>query len=201
MRHRYHTLLPFALLCGLARAGEVTLLSGWQGGGALQHIDSDSTLSIAQAPVNGVILGTPLNDEQVLELFYSRQLSRLQASEVAVPQAELIGLDIHYLHLGGTAVTEEYGGWQGFVSGGLGLTHFSPALSGAEAETRPSMSLGLGASWMATRHVGLRLEARLFGSLFNSHTRIFCSGGCDFQVEGDMLSQYALFAGVVLRLD
>jgi len=194
-------LLSLLLFPAIAGATDFTLFSGTQGGGALDHIASGGTLSIAQAPVHGLILGLPIDSEREYELFYSRQLTRLQEGAVAVPAQELIDLDIHYLHLGGTVLSEPWHDWQGFLSGGLGVTYFSPSLSGAGPETRPSMSYGLGARWMPTPRLGLRLEARLLGSLFNSNTRVFCSGGCAFSIDGDLLTQYAVMGGVVVRLD
>jgi hypothetical protein len=195
----------FALLLSLSSsallATELTLFGGTQGGGDLNHIDTNSTLRFEQSPAHALILGRPLDHNRDLELFYSQQQTRLGGGSNAVPAADQFDVDIHYLHLGGTVLSEERNGWQGFLSGGLGLSHFSPSLGGATAENRASMSLGLGARWMSHPRLGLRLESRLYGTLFNSNTAIFCSGGCQLSVSGDLLSQYAIFAGVVVRLD
>jgi hypothetical protein len=136
-----------------------------------------------------------------MELYYSRQQTRLSEGEEVVPAGELLDVDIHTLQLGGTVLSERRYGWQGFLSGGLGFTYFDPSLYGSGAETRASMSLGLGARWMPLKRVGVRLEGRLYGSLFNSTTSVFCAGGCRISVQGDLLRRYALFAGVVVRLD
>lgn len=193
--------LVLSLSSSTLLATELTLLGGSQGGGNLNHIDTNSTLHFEQAPARALILGWPLDHNRDLELFYSQQLTRLGDGSSAVPAADQFDVDIHYLHMGGTVLSEELYGWQGFLSGGLGLSHFSPSLGGASAENRASMSLGLGARWMPHSRVGLRLESRLYGTLFNSNTAIFCSGGCQVSVSGDLLSQYAFFAGVVVRLD
>lgn len=197
--------LILTLLLSLASpallATDLTLLGGTQGGGNLNHINTDSTLHFEQAPARALILSWPLGQDRDLEVFYSQQQTRLGEANSSVPNSDLFDLDIHYLHLGGTVLSEARYGWQGFLSGGLGLSHFSPALGGATAENRVSMSLGLGARWMPTARIGLRLESRLYGTLFNSNTSIFCSGGCQLSVSGDLLSQYAIFAGLVLRLD
>ncbi len=182
-------------------AAELTLLSGAQGGGRLNHIDTSSTLRFEQTPSRALILGWPVSHHQDMEIFYSQQQTRLIDGSAAVPAQALFDIDVHYLQLGGTVLSEQRYGWQGFLSGGLGLTHFSPSLGGATAENRASMSLGLGARWMPHDHVGLRLESRLYGSLFNSNSAIFCSGGCQVSVSGDLLSQYAIFAGLVVRFD
>ncbi len=196
---RLFILLLSCLLPTLGSAAEVTLLYGTQDGGRFEHIDSNTTLDIAADSVWGMIIGTPLNRKQELELLYTRQRTRLQESGKTVPVEELIALDVHYLHLGGTVLSDPYSGWQGFLSGGLGLTHFNPTFSELDSETRPSMSLGLGARWMPSQRVGLRLETRLYGTLFNSQTSVFCGGGCVITVSGNLLTQYSLLAGLVFR--
>lgn len=184
-----------------AMALDLTLLSGRQDGGHLDHIDTTSTLHFEGSSATALILSQPVTADKELELLLSRQQTRLTDGAPTLPAAELIDVDIHYLHLGGTVLSEQYYGARGFLSGGLGLSHFDPSLSGASAENRASISLGLGARWMATQRLGLRLETRFFGTLFDSNTAIFCSGGCQFAVSGNLLSQYSLFAGVVVRLD
>jgi opacity protein-like surface antigen len=193
--------LFLSLLTTSAIAVEITPLGGTQGGGVLTHIASGETLKLQEAPTQGLIIGWKLNREQEMELLYSRQQTRLQSSNSAIPQSDLFDLDIHTLQLGGTVLSETTHQLQGFLSGGLGITHYTPALSGADSETRASLSLGIGAKWMPVKNVGLRLEARGYGTLFNSTTSIFCSGGCTLSVSGDLLSQYALFAGIIIRLE
>ncbi|MFO7594027.1 MAG: hypothetical protein R6X15_08310 [Pseudomonadota bacterium] len=200
MKCRFFLLPLLGLFPTFVTAAEVSLLYGSQGGGNLEHVDTDATLKMAEEPVRALILGTPLNDYQELELLYSRQKTRLRDSS-AVADESLSSLDVHYLHLGGTVLSEPVADWQGFISGGLGFTHFSPLPSGVDSETRASMSIGLGTRWMPTRRVGLRLEARWYGTLFNSSTSIFCSGGCEMRVSGDLLSQYSVMGGVVFRFD
>jgi len=181
-------------------AAELSVLYGTQGGGSLEDDTTGATLELTEKPMQALIIGTPLNHEKDLELYYNRQETHLRDSS-AVPSATLSSLDIHYLHLGGTVLSEELAGWQGFVSGGLGVTYFSPRPSGLDPETRASMSVGIGARWMPTSRVGLRIETRLYGTVFNSNTSVFCSGGCVMSVTGDMLTQYAVFGGIVFRFD
>jgi hypothetical protein len=200
MRTRFFLTLLLCLCSALVTAAELSLLYGTQGGGSLEYIDTGATLEMAEKPVRALVIGTPLNYEKDLELFYSRQKTRLRDAS-AVANETLSSLDIHYLHLGGTVLSEQLADWQAFISGGLGVTHFSPLPGGSDPETRASMSVGLGARWMPTRRVGLRVETRLFGSLFNSNTSVFCSGGCVMTVSGDLLTQYAVYGGVVFRFD
>ena len=193
-------LLLLGLFPSAVSAVDISLLSGSQGGGHIEHISTGSTLNFADDSVNALIFSIPRHDNRDMELLYSRQKTRLEEAS-AVPAGELIALDVHYLHLGGTVFSEEFNGVSGFLSGGLGVTRFNPSPGGAVSENRASLSLGMGARWMPTSRVGLRLEGRLFGTLFNSNTAVFCSGGCTFAVSGELLTQYALFGGLVIHFD
>lgn len=203
-RHGMTFRLTLALLLSVyttaTTAVELSFLGGSQGGGEIEYIDTGSTLNFADDAVRAVVFSVPRGDEKSFELFYSRQHTRLE-EEPLVPAGELMDLDVNYLHFGGALMSEQLYGLQGFLTGGLGITHYNPSLSGAAAENRVSMSLGLGARWMPSDRVGLRLEGRLFGTLFNSNTVIFCSGGCSFAVSGELLNQYAILGGLVIRFD
>ncbi|MCW8918414.1 MAG: hypothetical protein OQL08_06325 [Gammaproteobacteria bacterium] len=180
---------------------DITPFGGSQGGGALRHIASEAMLHFEESPTRGVIFGWGIDHERELELLYQWQETTLRSDNSAIPEADLLTLEMHTLQLGGTVLSEERHHLRAFLSGGLGLTHYAPAASAASSETRPSLSLGIGAKWMPTRTLGVRLEARGYGTLFNSNTTLFCSGGCTIAVSGDLLSHYALFAGVVIRLE
>ena len=50
-----------------------------------------------------------------------------------------------------------------------------------------------------TEHVGIRLDARWFGTLFNGSGSAFCSGGaCAINVQGDMFSQFVANGGIIV---
>jgi opacity protein-like surface antigen len=196
-----YALLLATLFTSHALAIDITPLGGTQGGGSLRHIASDETLQFKDATTRGVILGWELDHRRELELLYQHQESSLESGSSAIPEGDLLTLESHTLQLGGTVLSEERHRLRGFLSGGIGFTHYTPSIAGAGSETRPSLSLGVGAKWMPTRNIGLRLEARGYGTLFNSNSAIFCSGGCTLAVSGDLLSQYALFAGMIIRLE
>ncbi len=75
----------------------------------------------------------------------------------------------------------------------------TPKGEGLTSETKLSLSLGGGARFYLTDRLGLRLDARWFGTFFNGSGAVFCSNGaCLLNVQGDTLSQYTATAGVVL---
>lgn len=182
-------------------AVEITPIVGHRGGGYFKHIDSEQSLKLKEDTSAGVILGFKYANMQEIELFYSRYSTTLKSGSTALAVSDLFDLDIHYLHIGGAVLSEATDTIKPFLSGGLGMTYFSPALDGADTETRPSLSIGAGIKWMPSKSLGLRLEARGYGTLFNSNSAVFCSGGCRIRVSGDLLTQYEFFAGLIFRLD
>lgn len=194
-------LLLFYISTSSVLATEITPLFGHRGGGDFSHIATDNPLSLDDSNSTGFILGFKQSETQDLELLYSGYSTRLEASSPLVAESDLFDVDVHYLHLGGTVTSGEASWVVPFLSGGLGVTYFSPDISGADDELRLSMSLGGGVKWFPSDNIGLRLEARGFGTLFNNSTSVFCSGGCQVEVSGDLLYQYEIFAGVVVRLD
>ena len=73
-----------------------------------------------------------------------------------------------------------------------------------ESDTFWSGSIGVGLRVRPEARIGLRLEARAYGTLTQSDTDLFCRTGpdlniCAVRVEGDMLIQFEAFAGLTFR--
>ena len=65
-------------------------------------------------------------------------------------------------------------------------------------ETKFSFSLGGGIKIPLTEHIGLRVEGRGFGTMFDENSSLFCvNNRCAVRVEGDVIWQFTGFAGVV----
>jgi hypothetical protein len=74
-----------------------------------------------------------------------------------------------------------------------------PQGPGLDALTKFSLSLGGGVKLFATDRIGLRLEGRWFGTLFNGNGSAFCSSGtCAINVQGDLFSQFIANAGLII---
>ena len=59
-------------------------------------------------------------------------------------------------------------------------------------------------SLIPNSRLGIRLEARAYGTLMDANTDLFCQTGpdmniCAIRIDGSLLSQFELFAGVVFR--
>jgi opacity protein-like surface antigen len=181
---------------------EITPYAGYTIGGNFTDNSTGATLDVGEGGSLGLVLGLPDTPETRYELFYGFQQTKVTGGGTFGGET-LFDLDIHYLHLGGTYM------FRGdkvrpFLSGGLGATHFVPHGSGLNSKTYFSLSLGGGVKVPITDHVGLRFEGRGFLTILPDTTEIFCvsSGGaaCVVNVQGDVLGQILLMAGVTFSL-
>ena len=182
---------------------EITPFAGYTMGGQFTDAVTGKSLSFDDTSSYGIMVDfkQPLDKEggeSWIELYYSRQQTRLKADQGPFFGDPLFDVNIEYFHLGGT-YGQATGKMKPFVVGTFGATHMTPEGEGLHAETKFSLSLGGGVKLYLSEHVGIRLDARWFGTLFNGSGSAFCSGGaCLINVQGDVLSQFTANAGVIL---
>ena len=182
---------------------EITPFAGYTMGGQFTDAVTGKTLSFDDTSSYGIMVDfkQPLDKEggeSWIELYYSRQQTRLKADQGPFVSNPLFDVNVEYFHLGGT-YGQATGKMKLFLVGTFGATHMTPEGEGLHAETKFSLSLGGGVKLYLTERVGIRLDARWFGTLFNGSGSAFCSGGaCLINVQGDVLSQYSANAGVIL---
>ena len=181
---------------------EITPYAGYAIGGNFEDNTTGANLDVKEGGNVGLVLGLPDTPETQYELFYGFQRTKVTGGGTSAGET-LFDLDIHYLHLGGTLL---FPGdkVRPFLSGGLGATHFVPHGSGLNQKTYFSLSLVAGAKIPISGHVGLRFEGRGFLTILPDTTEIFCvsSGGaaCNVKVQGDVLGQLLLMAGITFSL-
>jgi len=176
---------------------EVAPFVGYRGGGGFEDRDTAGDLDVDESASFGVAVSRSLDRRRRLELWYSRQSSEVTGDNGTFTGNPLFDVDVHYLHLGGTVEVDDSTAFRSFVSGGLGVTHFDPDRSGLDAETRLSLSLGVGGKTYFSRNAGLRLEARFIGTLMDNDSSLFCvDGSCALQVDGGLFGQWEFGAGV-----
>ncbi len=203
MKRRFLPFLMMAMLAALplpARAAqfEITPFAGHTWGGEFTDAVTGNTAEVGESADYGLMLDVRKDDRSQYELYVSRQSTRLTTGQGLFTGNPLFDLDIWYFHVGGT-YTEAEGRVKPYVAGGLGATYLDPKGQGLNAETRFSLSIGVGAKVYVTEHIGLRLEGRWFGTLFNGSGSVFCANGaCALNVQGDLFSQVVANAGVVL---
>jgi len=181
---------------------ELTPFAGYGMGGDFENADDGSALEFDEGGSLGLILNLKADAMTQWELLYTRQTTELDTASLFLNQSTL-SVDVHYLHAGGTYLFEDRG-LQPYIAGGLGLSRFDPVGAEFDAESYFSMSLGVGLRFLPSQRFGVRLEGRVFSSLVDSDSTIFCRTGsdnnvCAIKVAGSLVTQWHAFAGVTFR--
>jgi len=176
----------------------LTPYGGGSFGGTFEDEDSDLSVNLADSSAFGLILDYQNAANTQYELIYSRV-----STDADISGGTLADIDLHTLQGGGTY---QFDGDRilPFIAATLGGTRVDAA--GYDADTFFSFSVGGGVQIAPSKRLGLRLEARAFGTLVRSGSSIFCvsdpaggNAGCAITVAGDMLWQVQAMAGVVFR--
>jgi opacity protein-like surface antigen len=175
---------------------EITPLGGFQGGGRFDIQNSNQNADVDSHNMYGIALGLRNDPTEQYELLYTRQETNLENN----PQFGPLNLNIEYLHVGGTVVTNDERRVQPYIAGGLGVTRFNTDLPNVNEETHFSINFGGGLRVPFNPHFSLRLEARGFLSFVDTNTAIFCASGsnggfCNIRGRGNTFFQYNVLAG------
>jgi hypothetical protein len=181
---------------------EITAFGAYRFGGTFEDDQSDASYELEDSPSFGLILNIRDKDNTQWEIFYSQQQTEAEFLGGAANDPQ-VDIDLHVLQLGGTYL------WDGevarpYLAFTLGGTHIRTSSAESNSDTFFSGSVGLGMQFLPTSRVGIRVEARAYGTLIDSGTDLFCSTGpdanvCAVRVEGEMLSQFETFVGVTFR--
>jgi len=181
---------------------ELTPFGAYRFGGTFAVEDSTETFDLQDSSSFGLILNFPHRANTQWEVFYSKQATVAEFS-AATPTDVAVDVDLQVLQLGGTYQFEG-DKVRPYIAATLGGTHARAYGTGSGSDTFWSASFGLGVMISPSSRVGLRLEARAYGTLMNSSTDLFCQTGpdanvCAIRIQGDVLGQFETFAGVVFR--
>ncbi len=181
---------------------EITPYGAYRVGGEFEETDTSSSIEIDDNASFGLILNARHSPVTQWEVIYSRQETSADASglELSNPAPDLT---IQYLQAGGTYL------WEGervrpFLAATLGGTHVDVSTPGFDSDTFFSFSLGLGLQINPNKRLGIRLEARGFGTLLDSSSDLFCEFGptnniCAVRIDGSLMWQTEAIAGLVFR--
>jgi len=180
----------------------LTPYASYRVGGTFEDQESAANIDLDEGGAFGVALNIRESANTQWEVVYARHDTAANTSDLA-GSAPSTDLRVQYLHGGGTYEFERRGTAQPYLVGTVGGTHISPDQAGLPSDTFWSISIGTGLNIRATERIGLRLEARLWGTLVESGSKLFCvsSGGavCQIEIDGKMLYQAELSAGVTMR--
>ena len=181
---------------------ELTPFGGYRFGGSLEIEESPDSFDFADSASFGLIANFPHRTNTRWEILYVNQSTEAEFSGVTTGDA-VIDVDLQILQIGGTY---QFDGETvlPYLAATLGATHAKASGTGSESDTFWSGSIGLGILVAPNSRVGLRLEARAYGTFTNSSTDLLCASGpddagCAIKVAGDLLTQIETFAGVVIR--
>jgi hypothetical protein len=178
---------------------EITPFGGYRFGGSFDVTESAASYEFKDSSSFGLILNLRDKANTQWELLYSNQSTEVQLQS-AVNLQSSIDVDMHILQIGGT--------YQGpgdtvrpYLAATIGGTNIK-AESGSDSFF--SGSIGVGLQIRPADRLGIRIEARAYGTLTDSDTDLFCRTGpdqniCAIRVDGEILSQFETFAGVVFR--
>ena len=180
---------------------EVTPFAAYRVGGEFSDTDTDSKVELQESNAWGLTVNGSVLPYTEWEVLWSRQSTDSDASGFAGPQTSF-AMRIDYLHFGGTYLFEGEN-VRPFIALTIGATRFDPGLPGLSGKTYGSASFGAGWKFYLGEHVGLRLEARGFGTLIDSSSRLFCAsdggGSCLIVAKGEVLTQFEARAGFSIR--
>jgi hypothetical protein len=184
------------------RFAEITPFIGYRFGGTFEQEQSEAEYELNDSPSFGLIVNIRHQDPTQWEIFYSQQKTEAEFLGATTNDPE-VDIDLHVLQLGGTYQFEGELA-RPYLAFTLGGTHIRTSSAESRSDTFFSGSIGVGMKFLPTSRVGIRVEARAYGTLVSSSTDLFCSTGpdanvCAIRLEGKMLSQFETFAGITVR--
>ena len=181
---------------------EITPFFGYRFGGTFETEDVTAKYEMQDSSSFGLLLNFRHKGNTQWEILYSQQSSEAEYSGPDGPDP-FVDTEIHVLQFGGTYQGEGQRG-RPYLAATIGGTHIRTDSADSSSDTFFSGSIGVGMMFMPASSVGIRVEARAYGTLVDSDSSIFCSTGpdqniCAVAIDGKVLSQVELFAGVTFR--
>ena len=177
---------------------------GYRFGGTFEDDETEEDYDLENNSSIGLVLNFPAQRNTEWELYYSRQETEVKTGNL-FQSTKVIDLDVHYLHVGGTYLFDRTGESQPYFVATVGASKFDPDGPGTSSDEFFSFSIGGGYKYFPDKRFGLRLDGRFLGSLIDSDSDIFCVSGseaggeCVIQTKGDILWQFELQAGFIVR--
>lgn len=186
-----------------AQGFEITPIGGYRFGGDFFELLSGRPIDNDGAPAVGVVLNVPTSNGYQIEGLFSHQ--RADALVPVFPSGPPVNFRFTVDHWQAGGLQEyDYGKARPFLTGTLGLTRYA---ANGDNEFRFTVGAGGGVKLFPTRHVGLRLDGRLFLTFADAEVALFgCStfvpiAGCVIGFNADIVWQTEFTAGLVVRFN
>ena len=181
-----------------AQRVEVAPFAGYRFGGDFFELATGRAVDVDGSPVIGVVIDVPLPGGLHVEGLFTHQDAQVVTTNVVGDRQQW---NVVVDHWQGGAVQElRAGRARPFFSGLAGLTRFGVS---SDQEWRFVAGGGGGVKLLAGRHVGIRLDARLFATFVDVDARAaVCRGGgaCVTALSVDIVWQAEFAAGVVVKI-
>jgi hypothetical protein len=183
-----------------AQPVEVALFAGYRFGGGFFELMTGQPVDLDGAPSLGVSLDVPLSNGVQLEGLFTHQHAHVLIPARGFRPAARWAISVDHWQGGGL---QEFGRARvrPFLTGTLGLTRFAAA---DDSEIRFTVGAGGGVKVFPSRHVGVRLDGRVFATFVDVDARFgACTidGVCFLSFNTDVLWQADFTAGVVFRFN
>jgi hypothetical protein len=179
-----------------ARTVEITPTIGWRMGGGVESEDGE--FDVESATSYGVILDVRVRSDGVVELLYDRQSSQVVRRSSTGPDSTISDLVVEYFQFGGAVEFGQEPNLKPIFALTVGAAHLDPS-DPRDDEWHFAGAATLGAKLYVGERIGLRAQARLWGTFLTEESQIFCSlpGVCVISASGKLFVQSDFSGGLM----
>jgi|SRR3954471_746722 len=180
-----------------AQTVEVSPFVGYRFGGGFFERVTNQPVDLDGAPVLGGVLNVAMHDGLWFEGLFTHQDARVDVPTGPFSQPTQWRITVDHWFAGGLQEFGESRVVRPFLTGLLGLTRYAAA---GDNEIRFAIGAGGGVKLRPTRHLGARLDGRVFTTFADINGRaIACSPGlCLVALEADVVWQAEFSAGLII---
>ncbi len=181
-----------------AQQVEITPFGGYRAGGSIAEIGGTPVVDDHGGPSAGVIVDVvfgPQNDGLKVEGVFSREEAQVQVRRSLFDPPTLVLVNVDQVQVGGIRDLSD-GRVRPFLAGLFGLTRYAAP---GDTEVLFSVGAGTGVKFSASRHVGLRLDARGYLTIVSLAASGVCGGyGCAIRFNVAPAFQADFTAGLMI---
>ena len=177
-----------------AQTVEISPFAGYRFGGDLFELATNHPLDLDGAPVFGGAVSVEMANGHWFEALFTHQQADVDLPGGPFgPPVRTRAVVNHFLAGG----RQDFGTGRArpFVTGLVGLTHYG---ADGDDEVRFTLGGGGGVKVQLQRHLGLRLDGRVFTTFVDVDAAAACSGGCLVGLNVNVVWQAEFTAGLVL---
>jgi hypothetical protein len=200
---RTHAAIVVVLLVAspaMAQSVEIAPFGGYRLGWGVSNVEGAPVVDDDGGVSFGIVANIPIGppaDGFTFEALFSREQARVKVQPTFFSPPVMANVEVDHMMIGVQQELDNSSASRAraFISGLVGLTRYA---AGGDTEIRFTIGLGAGGKFFATRHLGLRLEARGYMTIIDLGGRGVCSGGCVFVFNANPVFQADVTAGVIV---